>query len=59
MKDQGSLLLLLLLGGVIAYAVINKPKRRGTIIVDPLGPGEFIDDPADLLSDYEKALAEI
>jgi hypothetical protein len=59
MKDQGSLLLLLLLGGVIAYAVINKPKRKGTIIVDPLGPGEFIDDPADLLSDYEKALAEI
>jgi hypothetical protein len=59
MKDQGSLLLLLLLGGVIAYAVINKPKRRGTVIVDPLGPGQFIDDPADLLSDYEKALAEI
>jgi|TARA_R110002126_G_scaffold288316_1_gene441943 hypothetical protein len=59
MKDQGSLLILLLLGGVIAYAVINKPKRKGTIIVDPLGPGEFIDDPADLLSDYEKALAEI
>jgi len=59
MKDQGSLLLLLLLGGVIAYAVINKPKRKGTIIVDPLGPGQFIDDPADLLSDYEKALAEI
>jgi hypothetical protein len=59
MKDQGSLLLLLLLGGVIAYAVINKPKRKGTVIVDPLGPGQFIDDPADLLSDYEKALAEI
>ena len=59
MKDKGSLLILLLLGGVIAYAVINKPKRKGTIIVDPLGPGEFIDDPADLLSDYEKALAEI
>jgi hypothetical protein len=59
MKDQGSLLILLLLGGVIAYAVINKPKRRGTVIVDPLGPGQFIDDPADLLSDYEKALAEI
>jgi hypothetical protein len=59
MKDQGSLLILLLLGGVIAYAVINKPKRKGTVIVDPLGPGQFIDDPADLLSDYEKALAEI
>jgi hypothetical protein len=59
MKDQGSLLILLLLGGVIAYAVINKPKRKGTVIVDPLGPGQFIDDSADLLSDYEKALAEI
>ena len=59
MKDQASLLLLLLLGGAIAYTVINKPKRRGTVIVDPLGPGQFIDDPADLLSDYEKALAEI
>jgi len=59
MKDQGSLLILLLLGGVIAYAVINKPKRKGTVIVDPLGPGQFIDDPAYLLSDYEKALAEI
>jgi hypothetical protein len=59
MKDQGSLLILLLLGGVIAYAVINKPKRKGTVIVDPLGPGQFIDNPTDLLSDYEKALAEI
>lgn len=59
MKDQGSLLILLLLGGVIAYAVINKPKRKGTVIVDPLGPGQFINDPAKLLSDYEKALAEI
>jgi hypothetical protein len=59
MKDNAGLLILLLLGGVVVYAAVNKPKRRGTVIVDPLGPGQFIDDPADLLSDYEKAQAEI
>ena len=58
MKQKGTLILLLLLGGLI-YAATRKPKRRGSVIVEPLGPGEFINDPADLLSDYEKAQAEI
>jgi hypothetical protein len=58
MKQKRTLILLLLLGGLI-YAATRKPKRRGSVIVEPLGPGEFINDPADLLSDYEKALAEL
>jgi len=57
MKDKGSLLILLLLGGVIVYAATK--KRRGSIEIGPLDPGEFITDPADLLTDEEKALFEI
>lgn len=59
MNKKGGLLILLLLAGVIVYAATRKPKRRGSIIVDPLGPGEFITDPADLLSDEEKTMFEI
>jgi hypothetical protein len=58
MKDKGSLLILLLLGGVIVYAATKKKKRRGSIEIGPL-EGEFITDPADLLTDEEKALFEI
>ena len=59
MKDKGSLLILLLLGGVIVYAAIKKKTRRGSIEIGPLDPGEFITDPADLLTDEEKSMFEI
>jgi len=57
MKDKGSLLILLLLAGVIVYAATR--KRKGSIEIGPLDKGEFITDPADLLSDYEKSMFEI
>ena len=57
MKQKGSLLILLLLAGVIVYAATR--KRRGSIEIGPLDKGEFITDPADLLSDYEKSMFEI
>ena len=56
MKQKGSLLILLLLAGVIVYAATR--KRRGSIEIGPL-EGEFITDPADLLSDEEKTIFEI
>ena len=59
MKDQGILFILLLLGGAVVYSAMKKPIRRGSVIVDPLGPGEFITDPAQLLTDEEKAMFEI
>jgi hypothetical protein len=59
MKQKGSLLILLLLAGVIVYAATRKPKRRGSIEIGPLDKGEYITDPADLLSDYEKSMFEI
>jgi hypothetical protein len=59
MKEKGSLLILLLLAGVIVYAATRKQKRRGSIEIGPLDKGEFITDPADLLSDYEKSMFEI
>lgn len=58
MKTKGGLLILLLLAGVIVYAATRKPKRRGSIEIGPL-EGEFITDPAQLLTDEEKALFEI
>lgn len=58
MKDKGSLLILLLLGGVIVYAATKKKTRRGSIEIGPL-EGEFITDPADLLTDEEKSMFEI
>jgi hypothetical protein len=57
MKQKGSLLILLLLAGVIVYAATR--KRKGSIEIGPLDKGEFITDPADLLSDYEKSMFEI
>jgi hypothetical protein len=57
MKQKGSLLILLLLAGVIVYAATR--KRKGSIQIGPLDKGEFITDPADLLSDYEKSMFEI
>jgi len=57
MKQKGSLLILLLLAGVIVYAATK--KRKGSIEIGPLDKGEFITDPADLLSDYEKSMFEI
>jgi hypothetical protein len=57
MKQKGSLLILLLLAGVIVYAATR--KRKGSIEIGPLDKGEFINDPADLLSDYEKSMFEI
>jgi len=57
MKDKGSLLILLLLGSVIVYAATR--KRKGSIEIGPLDPGEFITDPADLLTDEEKSMFEI
>jgi len=57
MKDKGSLLILLLLGGVIVYAATR--KRKGSVEIGPLDKGEFIIDPADLLSDEEKSMFEI
>jgi hypothetical protein len=57
MKQKGSLLILLLLTGVIVYAATR--KRKGSIEIGPLDKGEFITDPADLLSDYEKSMFEI
>lgn len=59
MKDKGSLLILLLLGGVIVYAATKNKTRRGSIEIGPLDPGEFITDPADLLTDEEKSMFEI
>jgi hypothetical protein len=52
-------LILLLLGGVIVYAATKKKTRRGSIEIGPLDPGEFITDPADLLTDEEKSMFEI
>ena len=57
MKQKGSLLILLLLGSVIVYAATR--KRKGSIEIGPLDKGEFITDPADLLSDEEKSMFEI
>lgn len=57
MKQKGTLLILLLLAGVIVYAATR--KRKGSIEIGPLDKGEFITDPADLLSDYEKSMFEI
>jgi hypothetical protein len=57
MNKKGSLLILLLLAGVIVYAATR--KRKGSIEIGPLDKGEFITDPADLLSDYEKSMFEI
>jgi hypothetical protein len=59
MKSQGGLIILLLLAGAVVYSAMKKPIRRGSVIVDPLGPGEFITDPAQLLTDEEKAMFEI
>lgn len=58
MKTKGGLLILLLLAGVIVYAATRKPKRRGSVEIGPL-EGEFINDPAQLLSDEEKTMFEI
>ena len=55
MKNKGGLIILLLLYGVIVYAATKKPKRRGSVEIGPL-EGEFITDPADLLSDEEKSI---
>jgi hypothetical protein len=57
MKNKGGLIILLLLAGVIVYA--STRKRKGSIEIGPLDKGEFINDPADLLSDYEKSMFEI
>jgi hypothetical protein len=57
MKNKGGLIILLLLYGVIVYAATK--KRKGSIEIGPLDKGEFINDPADLLSDYEKSMFEI
>jgi hypothetical protein len=57
MKQKGSLLILLLLAGVIVYAATR--KRKGSIEIGPLDKGEFITDPADLLTDEEKSMFEI
>jgi hypothetical protein len=57
MKEKGSLLILLLLAGVIVYAATR--KRKGSIEIGPLDKGEFITDPADLLTDEEKSMFEI
>jgi hypothetical protein len=57
MKNKGGLIILLLLAGVIVYAATR--KRKGSIEIGPLDKGEFINDPADLLSDYEKSMFEI
>ena len=59
MKKEGSLIILLLLAGVIVYAATRKPKRRGSIEIGPLDEGEFITDPADLLTDEEKIMFDI
>lgn len=58
MKKKGGLIILLLLAGVIVYAATRKKKRRGSIEIGPL-EGEFINDPADLLTDEEKIMFEI
>ena len=57
MKNKGGLIILLLLAGVVVYAATR--KRKGSIEIGPLDKGEFITDPADLLSDYEKSMFEI
>ena len=58
MKTKGGLLILLLLAGVIVYAATRKPKKRGSVEIGPL-EGEFITDPAQLLTDEEKSMFEI
>ena len=57
MKNKGGLIILLLLAGVIVYAATR--KRKGSIEIGPLDKGEFISDPADLLTDEEKSMFEI
>jgi hypothetical protein len=44
MKNKGLSLLLLLLGGAAVYYYYNKKRYKGSVIVDPLGPGEFVPD---------------
>jgi hypothetical protein len=57
MKNKGGLIILLLLAGIIVYAATR--KRKGSIEIGPLDKGEFINDPADVLTDYEKSMFEI
>lgn len=59
MKNKGGLIILLLLAGIVVFAATKKKKRRGSIEIGPLDEGEFITDPADLLSDEEKSMFEI
>lgn len=59
MKNKGGLIILLLLAGIVVFAATKKKKRRGSIEIGPLDKGEFITDPADLLSDEEKSMFEI
>ena len=59
MKDNAGLLLLLLLGGVVVYEATKKPRYRGSIEIGPLDLGEYITDPAKLLTDEEKIMFEI
>lgn len=59
MKNKGGLIILLLLAGIVVFAATKKKKRRGSIEIGPLDKGEFINDPADLLSDEEKSMFEI
>ena len=58
MKNKGLGIILLLLGGYAAYYLLKKKKpiidrRRGSVVVDPLGPGEFPDDKGNFPSDFE------
>lgn len=58
MKNKGLGIVLLLLGGYYAYYLLKKKKpildrRRGEVIVDPLGPGEFPDNDGNFPSDYD------
>ncbi len=54
MKNKGLSLLLLLLGGAAVYYVIKnkKKKLKGSVIVDPLGPGQFPDPSGNFHEDY-------
>ena len=54
MKTKGSLLILLLLAGVIAYSATK--KRKGSIEIGPLRSGF---NPQDILTDEEKTMFEI
>lgn len=54
MKEKGTLLILLLLGGVIVYAAMK--KRKGSIEIGPLRSGF---DPEDILTDEEKTMFEL